>query len=138
MSITAIDSSTTTTTSSSSTSSAYNLSTSDFLKLLLAELENQDPTDPVDVSEMTSLFSSLTLVSEAETTNEYLSTLVDSMSSLSSNQAVSYLGKTITYTDSNSSKTTAVVSSVEYEDSVAYLVTEGGDKVKLSSVTGVS
>lgn len=138
MSITAIDSSTTTTSGSSSASSVYSLDTSDFLTLLLTELENQDPTDPVDVSEMTSLFSDLTQVSAAVTTNEYLSTLVDSISSLSNNQAVSYLGKTITYTNSDSTETTALVNGVTYEDGVAYLNTEGGDKVALSSVKEVS
>jgi flagellar basal-body rod modification protein FlgD len=138
MSITAIDSSTTTTSGSSTASSIYSLNTSDFISLLLAELENQDPTDPVDVSEMTSLFSDLTQVSAAVTTNEYLSSLVDSISSLSNNQAVSYLGKTITYTNSESTETTSLVNGLKYEDGVAYLMTEGGDKVALSSITEVS
>jgi flagellar basal-body rod modification protein FlgD len=138
MSITAIDSSTTTTSGSSTASSVYSLDTSDFITLLITELENQDPTDPVDVSEMTSLFSDLTQVSAAVTTNEYLSTLVDSISSLSNNQAVSYLGKTVTYTNSDSTEVTAAVSSIKYEDGATYLVTEKGDKIKLSSVTGIS
>ena len=131
--ISALTSSTTSTTSTSSALSS--LDTSDFLELLLAELDNQDPTDPVKTSELTSMFASLTQVSAAETTNAYLSTLVDTMSS---SQAVSYLGKTITYTGSDSTEATAVVSGIEYSDGVAYLVTEGGNTVKMSSVTGVS
>ena len=139
MSSTLISALTSSTTSTTATSSALSsLDTSDFLELLLAELDNQDPTDPVKTSELTSLFASLTQVSAAQTTNEYLSTLVDSMSSLNSSQAVSYLGKTITYTGSDSMEATAVVNGVEYDDGVAYLVTEGGDKVEMSSVTGVS
>jgi hypothetical protein len=48
------------------------------------------------------------------------------------------LGKTVTYTNSDSTETTAVVSSIQYEDGASYLVTEKGDKIKLSSVTEIS
>jgi flagellar basal-body rod modification protein FlgD len=39
---------TTTSTSSSSTSSSTDITSSDFLTLLVAEMQNQDPTQPTD------------------------------------------------------------------------------------------
>lgn len=96
----AIDTSTTTSSTTSTTSSTLSsLTADDFLTLLLTELENQDPTDPVDSSTMVSQFSSLTQVSQMAEANEYLSSLVDSISASSNSSAVSYLGKTITYDD---------------------------------------
>jgi len=131
--ISSSDSSTTTT--SSSISNAYALKTEDFIKLFLTELENQDPMEPVSTSEMTSQFSSITQVTQLETTNEYLE-------ALSNNQAVNYLGKTISYStessDGTSTEKTSNVSGVVYKESVPYLVTEDGNEIELSSVTGVS
>ncbi len=70
--------------------------TTDFLTLLLAELENQDPTDPMDTAELTSQMATLTQVQQAIQTNEYLSSLVDYASSTNNASAVSCIGKTVT------------------------------------------
>ncbi len=126
------DSSTTTVTNSN----AYNMETKDFMNLLLTELQNQDPMDPVSTSEMASQFATLTQVSQLNKTNDYLQTL-------SHTQAVDYLGKTISYagetnSDGTSTEKTSLVTGVVYKDSVPYLVTKDGDQVALSSITGVS
>jgi len=128
------DSSKTTTTVTNS--SAYAMDTEDFLGLLLTELKNQDPMDPVSTSEMASQFASLTQVSQLNKTNDYLATL-------SSTQAVDYLGKTISYageidSEGSSTEKSSLVTGVAYKDSVPYLVTKDGDEVALSSVTGIS
>jgi len=133
---TTISSSDSSTTAKISNSTAYTMDTEDFLELFLTELENQDPTEPVSASEMTSQFCGLTQVSQLEETNDYLETL-------SNNQAVDYLGKTITYSgeessDGTSVEETSLVTGVVYTDGVAYLVTEEGEEIALSSVTGVS
>ena len=92
---------TTSTASTTSTTDSYNslsqLGADDFLKLLLAELENQDPTDPVDTSEMISEFSTLSQVAQGEETNNYLETISQYITSMNNSQAVSFIGKTISY-----------------------------------------
>jgi len=115
---------------------AYDMRTEDFLGLLLTELKNQDPMDPVSTSEMATQFATLTQVSQLNTTNGYLKTL-------SHTQAVDYLGKTITYAgeknaDGTSAEKTSLVTDVVYKDSVPYLITEEGDHVAAGSVTGIS
>jgi len=133
---TIIDSSTltsSTASTSSSTSSLTSLTANDFLTLLLTELENQDPTDPMDTAVMVSQFSDLTSVTQQAQTNDYLASLVDSMSAASSSSAVSFLGKTIT----SSQGGTAAVTSVIYDGGVPYLVTANGN-IALSSVTKVT
>ncbi len=130
-------------------SAAYTMDTADFLKLLLTELENQDPMDPVSTSDMASQFASLTQVSQMakvvdsiENMSSTVTKVVDSIESMNNNHAIEYLGKTISYTtensDGTSETTTSKVTSIEYMDGIAYLVTENGGKIGLSSVLGVS
>jgi len=109
---------TTSTASTTSTTDSYNslsqLGADDFLKLLLAELENQDPTDPVDTSEMISEFSTLSQVAQGEETNGYLETISQYITSMNNSQAVSYIGKTISYADDEISVSNGTAGSVSY------------------------
>ncbi len=101
MSISAIGSNifnaSTASTSAASTSdvSMSSLSAGDFLKLLLVELKNQDPSKPMDSGAMLSQFSSLTQVQQAQQTNSYLQSLLQTELALSSSQAVGYIGKKV-------------------------------------------
>ncbi len=63
-----------------------------FLKLLLVQLENQDPLDPVDSDQFVSQLCDLSQLEQASITNDYLETL--ETSSISS-QAASYIGKSV-------------------------------------------
>jgi flagellar basal-body rod modification protein FlgD len=138
MTISATTSATTATSSTSTTSALNSLTSNDFLTLMLAELQYQDPLNPTSTSEMASLFGTLTQVSQSAGTNTYLSAMADSISVLSNNQAVSYLDKTITYLDSSSTEVSEKVTGITYKSGVAYLTTAGGNSVAISSVTGVS
>lgn len=95
--INALTSSTSATSASSAVSSLSSLNADDFLQLLLVELENQDPTDPVSTSDMLQQFSTLSQLAQSEKTDAYLKSLNECISSLSNSQAVSYVGKTISY-----------------------------------------
>lgn len=84
-------------TTTSAISSTYSLTADDFLQLLMTELENQDPTDPISTADMISEFSALSQVTQAEKTNSYLESLLEYASSGSTSQAISYLDRTISY-----------------------------------------
>lgn len=78
-------SSTTGTSSSSSTSttSAFNkLGATDFLKLLTAQLNNQDPTQPVDNTQMVAQLAQFSSLAAANQTNTQLSTISDQIDKL--------------------------------------------------------
>jgi len=74
-----------------STSPTYDLDSDDFMTLLLTQLENQDPTDPLDMDTLTSQLCSLNQLEQATETNDYLEQLVSN----SNSEAVSYIGKSI-------------------------------------------
>ena len=69
------------------------LDSDDFLKLLLTELQYQDPTSPMDTEKMLEQTSQLTTLSTQQNTNKIMQELADSMQSSMSLNAMSALGK---------------------------------------------
>ena len=69
---------TTTLSTSSSTSDSANVQAdyTNFLSLLTTELQNQDPTAPVDSTTFTQQLIGLTQLQEQDTTNSNLNTLI--------------------------------------------------------------
>lgn len=71
------------------------LGQADFLKLMTAQMQNQDPFNPVDNTQMVAQmaqFSSLSGISQMNTT---LQTIADKLTGTSTSDAMSYVGKTV-------------------------------------------
>jgi flagellar basal-body rod modification protein FlgD len=86
---------TTTTPNAITAAAADTLTQNDFLKLLTAQLKNQDPTEPVDATQqVTQLaqFSSVAGISEINTT---LKAIQDKLAGGSTSDALSYIGRTV-------------------------------------------
>jgi flagellar basal-body rod modification protein FlgD len=87
------------TSSSSSSSSTSGTSGSDlqttFLQLLVAQLQNQDPTDPMDSSQMTSQLAQINTVSGIQQLNTSLSSLSTQLSAGQNAQAALLIGSTV-------------------------------------------
>lgn len=66
-----------------------------FLKLLLTELQNQDPLNPLEGREFIAQLATLAQVEQARKTNEELELLLQYQSSINNAQAVSLLGKRV-------------------------------------------
>jgi len=85
--------------SSSSTSSARTSLTSNFqtfLTLLTTQLQNQDPTSPMDSNQFTQQLVQYSQVEQQLDTNSKLDSLISLSSNQSSSLAMSYLGKNVT------------------------------------------
>lgn len=67
----------------------------DFLKLLLTQLEHQDPTDPADTTQLTQQIATLSQVEQQLATNEKFDQLIGLYSATQYNSLVSYIGKKI-------------------------------------------
>ncbi|WP_322031778.1 flagellar hook assembly protein FlgD [Paraburkholderia sp. J76] len=80
--------------SSSSGTSASDLQTT-FLQLLVAQLQNQDPTDPMDSSQMTSQLAQINTVSGIQQLNTSLSSLSTQLSAGQNAQAALLIGSTV-------------------------------------------
>ncbi len=69
----------------------------EFLKILITQLQNQDPTKPMEDKEFISQMAQFSSLEQMTNLNKEFSTLAKAMSG---NQAVSLLGKNVTLKDS--------------------------------------
>jgi flagellar basal-body rod modification protein FlgD len=73
----------------------------DFMKLLIAQLKNQDPNAPVDAKEFVTQLSQLTSVEQLSNMSSQLKSLTTATTGLVSNEAGNFVGKNI---EANGSK----------------------------------
>jgi flagellar basal-body rod modification protein FlgD len=73
----------------------------DFMKLLIAQLKNQDPEQPADAKEMVTQLAQLGSVEQMTNMVKEMKTLQLATTSMASNQAINFVGKTV---EANGSK----------------------------------
>jgi flagellar basal-body rod modification protein FlgD len=111
-----------------------------FLNLLVTQLKNQDPTNPMDSSQMTAQLAQFSQLEQMENLSSQFS---DVLSTTQKSYANSLVGKTVTYnvTDSsgNTSFTSGIVNAVDMSDSSALklMVGDSNASVALGDVLAV-
>jgi flagellar basal-body rod modification protein FlgD len=93
--MTTVQSSTASTAAASAASTASQMSATQdrFLALLVAQMKNQDPLNPMDNAQVTSQMAQLSTVSGIEKLNTTVQTLSNSMAAAQSLQAASMIGR---------------------------------------------
>jgi flagellar basal-body rod modification protein FlgD len=66
-----------------------------FLKLLIAQISNQDPMQPMQGTEYMQQLTQFAMVEQAQTQSAKLETISAQLTGLSSNEAASLIGKTV-------------------------------------------
>jgi flagellar basal-body rod modification protein FlgD len=123
---TATQTSTTTSTATTDTKEAT-LNYDSFLKLLVAQMKNQDPTDPMDAGEQMSQLASFSTVEQAIKTNKHLESLIQETSM---SQAANLIGKHITSADG---ETKGIIKAVEINSDGLTAVLENGKEVLVTN-----
>jgi len=103
-----------------------------FLKLLVAQLRNQDPSAPVDASQMVAQSAQLTMVDRL---NDIADTLTSSAAGDRLAVAGGMIGREITF-GTGSAQSTAMVESVSVDGDTLVLRTSIGD-VPIEAVSGI-
>jgi flagellar basal-body rod modification protein FlgD len=106
-----------------------------FLKLFVAQLQHQDPMNPMNDSEFMgqmASFSTLEQVSNLAAANEKIA------ANLSSSSAIGLIGRTVTWTDSNEQTHTGMVEKVTTTDGKPSLTVSGTDGVDPATITQVA
>jgi len=110
------------------------LTSDDFRKLLITQLQNQDPSNPMDsdqllqqVSEMRALQSNIELSGSLKSL-----TLSQQLTS-----ATSFLGKQVAGTDANQQAVSGTVNQIKVADGKTYL-SIGNSQIELGNVTNVA
>jgi flagellar basal-body rod modification protein FlgD len=127
-------SNTSTGTSVSATSDRFNeLTMGDFIKMMVAELENQDPMNPMSNTEMLSQISQIRSI----TSNDQLSASIESLTlGQALSTASSLIGKTVTGVNSLDVSVTGKVDKVTIENGEAKLFV-GSSIINVGNVTGI-
>ena len=106
-----------------------------FLKLLVAQLQHQDPMNPMNDSEFMgqmASFSTLEQVTNMASANEKIA------GSLTSSNAIGLIGRTVTYVDGSDQIHTGTVEKVTATDGKPSLTVAGIDGVDPSTITQVA
>jgi flagellar basal-body rod modification protein FlgD len=106
-----------------------------FLKLFVAQLQHQDPMNPMNDSEFMgqmASFSTLEQVSNLATANEKIA------NNLTSTSAIGLIGRTVTYMDGNDEIHTGKVDKVTTVDGKPSLTVAGVDGVDPANITQVA
>jgi flagellar basal-body rod modification protein FlgD len=98
-----------------------------FLRLLVAEMKNQDPTAPKDTSQYLAQLASFSAVEQGVNTNSKLDAL---MTSMQLSQAQSLIGHTLTGSDGN---LLGKIKSIEIGQTGSSAILENGQRVVLGA-----
>lgn len=128
------------TSATSASGVADGLNMQDLLKILLTQLNYQDPLQPMDNTQFVAQIAQFASLNE---TTQLNSNMQQSLSLQSSLEPVNLLGKTVTFnTGSSSSDSTGIVSAISLQNGspVFTITTSSGSSqtgVSLSEITGV-
>lgn len=128
----AVSSTTSTVSSQESTSSSATLDYDAFLQLLVAELQNQDPMEPMNSSEYVAQLAGFSNVEQSVRMNDKLDAL---MTAMAFSQADDLIGKTVTSSDGSTSGTVTALRAVS-EGTLAIL--EDGSELLIGNGVEVS
>jgi flagellar basal-body rod modification protein FlgD len=130
-----------TTTSNSVTSQSQALGKDEFFKMLIAQLKNQDPLNPLDGTAFSAQLAQFSSLEQLTNLNAALTAQNQNFTSLLNAQSVNLIGKEVTAekvdtSTSETTTTTGVVSAVGFKDGAIYL-TVNDKEIALSDVKSV-
>ena len=128
----AVTSATSTQSTAAATGAKANVDYNSFLKLLVAELKNQDPTKPMDSTEYVAQLATFSNVEQGIQTNSKLDDLI-SMGHLQ--QAGSIIGRTLTTPDKS---VTGTINEVRVFDDGIVAVLDSGEQIQVTSGVTIS
>lgn len=118
--------------SASSDAASASMNYDSFLKLLIAQMQNQDPTEPMDASSQISQLATFSQVEQSIKTNTLLRSMLQAEALTKAGDLV---GKTVTSSDS---ATTGVVSGAKVSDDAITLTTAAGGTISLQTGVKIS
>ncbi len=104
-----------------------------FLTLLIAQLQNQDPLSPVDTKDFTTQLSQLSTVESLQTLNASFGEMLK-LQQLTNGAGL--IGKTVSYTGADGLPKSGAVGSLSVENSNVILVV-GKDRIGLDQILSV-
>ncbi len=125
------------TTGSSTTGGKKTLDTNDFMQLLITQLQNQDPTQPMSNQD---LLQQVTQIGTLQSQNSLQDTMKQLVLQNQIASAANLIGKGVAGTDANLNSVSGLVTSVQVDNanSTVNLELDNGQTLPLSNVTTVA
>lgn len=127
--------SSTTQTTTAGASNPYNLNPADFISMMVTQLQNQDPTQPMSNSD---LLQQISEIGQLQSTDSLQSTLQSMQLQTNLGSGAALLGKSVTGTDANSNTVSGTVNSLQVSGNAVTLQLDSGDSLPLVNVTNVA
>jgi len=115
MSVSSVNSTVNSSSTATSTQSIQTLTQQDFMNLFVAQMQYQNPLDPMSDSDMATQLAQLNSVNALTTMNNTLNEMMTNQASQNNLQATSLIGKTIEATGNSLSIQNGVVSNGAYQ-----------------------
>ena len=132
MSTTAVGSSSSSSSSSpTGASSKMNLKTEDFIKLMVTQLQNQDPMEPAKNQE---LLAQMSQIGQLQTSEKLQGTLSQFGFQSQLASAGSLIGKSVTGMDASKNDVDGIVTGIRVEDDTVNLELDNGKTLPLGNV----
>jgi flagellar basal-body rod modification protein FlgD len=111
----------------------------DYLKLLVTQLQNQNPLEPIENTEFTAQLSQMSQLEQLENLNTSFASVLrvqqEALAAQQWGQAASLLGRQVTYTASEGAATGTVTQVSQTDDGLVLVV--GGKPVAIGDIQSV-
>lgn len=114
---------------------AYNLKTEDFIKMMITQLQNQDPTEPVKNEE---LLAQMSQISQLQSSTTLTTTLQGLALQNQIGSASSLIGKVVKGIDPHGDPVDGLVNSIKVVDNQVQLQLDNGKSLMLSNVSEIA
>jgi flagellar basal-body rod modification protein FlgD len=121
--------------SAASSANPYNLQPSDFIKLMVTQLQNQDPTQPTSNQD---LLSQMSQIGQLESSTQLQTTMQSVTLQSQVGSASSLIGKKVTGIDSANNSISGTVNSVSVAGGSVSLKLDSGSSVALSGLATIT
>ncbi|MEG7281771.1 flagellar hook assembly protein FlgD [Bacillus sp. 0909A] len=122
--------------SSTAPASNSSLGKDEFLKILMTQVQNQDPLNPVDDKEFISQMATFSSLEQMMNLNTTMTKFVENQDPFTT--YVDWMGKEVSWTDGKSATDkTGTVSSVKHSQGKYYLVLDDGTEISPANVMSV-
>jgi flagellar basal-body rod modification protein FlgD len=120
---------------SSGSANPYNLQPSDFIKLMVTQLQNQDPTQPTSNQD---LLAQMSQIGQLESSTQLQTTMQSVTLQTQIGSASALIGKTVNGIDSSNNPVTGVVNSVSVAGGNVSLKLDSGSSLALTGLSSIN
>ena len=113
----------------------FELKSEDFIKMMITQLQNQDPMEPAKNEE---LLAQMSQIGQLQSTNQLQESLKGLVIQNQIGAAGNLIGKSVEGMDEKNETVRGVVNSVHVESEQVYLELDNGKRLSLGRVTGIA